>query len=231
MGRISIFCSAAAELQRRCACRSAIPQDLPPDKIIFSANRFVSNGKVPEITHIVYVDLEGYSQLPDQNAMRDVGRAVGQLNKLLPKRQFILIGPGRWGSRGDIKLGVPVTYSDINNTAMLIEVARQRGNYLPESVVSALTFSRIWSRLLFAICRSIRTIPAPRLTTCFFAAPATCFRICSLNSHTLQETLRVIDVPLQTGGLKLRVLMNADLQQAVGFLSPAQQDIDPFAAG
>ena len=67
-----------------------------------------------------------------QTAMRDVGRAVGRLNKLLPKRQFILVGPGRWGSRGDIKLGVPVTYSDINNTAMLIEVARQRGNYLPE---------------------------------------------------------------------------------------------------
>ena len=85
----------------------AIPQDMPPDRVIFSANRFVSNGKVPEITHIVYVDLEGYSQLPDENAMRDVGRAVGRLNKLLPKRQFILIGPGRWGSRGDIKLGVP----------------------------------------------------------------------------------------------------------------------------
>ena len=110
----------------------AIPQNLPSDKVIFSATHFVSNGKVPEITHIVYVDLEGYSQLPDQTAMRDVGRAVGRLNKLLPKRQFILVGPGRWGSRGDIKLGVPVTYSDINNTAMLIEVARQRGNYLPE---------------------------------------------------------------------------------------------------
>ena len=110
----------------------SIPQNLPADKMIFSANRFVSNGKVPEITHIVYVDLEGYSQLSDQADMRDVGRAVGRLNKLLPKRQFILIGPGRWGSRGDIKLGVPVTYSDINNTAMLIEVARQRGNYLPD---------------------------------------------------------------------------------------------------
>jgi len=110
----------------------AIPQNLPSDKVIFSAAHFVSNGKVPDITHIVYVDLESYSQLPDQTAMRDVGRAVGRLNKLLPKRQFILVGPGRWGSRGDIKLGVPVTYSDINNTAILIEVARQKGNYLPE---------------------------------------------------------------------------------------------------
>ena len=96
--------------------------------MIFSANRYVSNGRVPDITHIVYVDPEGYSQLPDDKAMRDVERAVSRLNKLLPKRQFILIGPGRWGSRGDIKLGVPVTYSAINNSAMLIEVARQKGN-------------------------------------------------------------------------------------------------------
>ena len=85
-----------------------IPQNIPDDKLVFSARRFVSNGKVPDITHIVYVDLEGYSQL-DPTQMRDVGRAVGRLNKLLPKRQFILVGPGRWGSRGDIKLGVPVT--------------------------------------------------------------------------------------------------------------------------
>ena len=29
----------------------------------------------------------------------------GALNTLLPKRQFVLMGPGRWGSRGDIRLG------------------------------------------------------------------------------------------------------------------------------
>ncbi|MBZ5663017.1 MAG: nucleotidyltransferase domain-containing protein [Acidobacteriia bacterium] len=39
----------------------------------------------------------------------------------------------------------------------------------------------------------------------------------------LSETLRVIDVPLETGGLILRVLMNADLDQAVGFLSSPKQ--------
>jgi len=39
----------------------------------------------------------------------------------------------------------------------------------------------------------------------------------------LAETLRVTDVPLETGGLILRVLMNADLDQAVGFLSSPKQ--------
>ncbi|HEY5124760.1 MAG TPA: PEP/pyruvate-binding domain-containing protein, partial [Ignavibacteria bacterium] len=109
-----------------------IPKDTPREKIIFTANKYVSNGKVPDITHIVYVDPDSYNDVSELNELKDIGKAVGRLNKLLPKRQFILIGPGRWGSRGDIKLGVNVTYSDINNTAVLIEVARKKGNYLPD---------------------------------------------------------------------------------------------------
>ena len=73
-----------------------------------------------------------YSLLEKSEDMLEVGRVVGKLNSLLPKRQFVLMGPGRWGSRGDIKLGVPVTYSDFNNTAALIEIARKKGNYVPE---------------------------------------------------------------------------------------------------
>jgi len=64
--------------------------------------------------------------------MQTTGKIIGRVNSVLPKKKFILIGPGRWGSKGDIKLGVPVVYSDINNTAMLIEVARTNDGYLPE---------------------------------------------------------------------------------------------------
>ena len=200
------------------ALPTPIPQNLPADKVIFSAKQFVSNGKVPDITHVVYVDAEAYSQLADQTSMREVGRAVGKLNKLLPKRQFILIGPGRWGSRGDIKLGVPVTYSDINNSAMLIEVARQRGNYLPE-----LSFGTHFFQDL--VEASIRYLPL------YPDDPATAFNELFLQRSRsvlqdllpefahLEETLRVIDVPLETDGLALRILMNAEIDQAVGYLS------------
>ena len=197
----------------------SIPQNLPTDKMIFSANRFVSNGKVPEITHIVYVDLEGYSQLSDQADMRDVGRAVGRLNKLLPKRQFILIGPGRWGSRGDIKLGVPVTYSDINNTAMLIEVARQRGNYLPD-----LSFgTHFFQDLVEASIRYLPLYPDDPQTAFkeefLRGSPSVLVELLPEFAH-LSDTLRVIDVPKESDGLILRVLMNAESDRAVAYLSP-----------
>jgi hypothetical protein len=199
------------------AAASAIPADLPPARVIFSANRYVSNGRVPEITHIVYVDPDAYAALGTTAAMRDVGRAIGRLNTLLPRRRFILIGPGRWGSRGDIRLGVPVTYSDINNTAMLIEVARQQGNYLPD-----LSFgTHFFQDLVEASIRYLPLYPDdPKVQFNREFLETSSNQLAGLLPEfaPLASTIRVIDVPGHAGGQVLRVLMNADLDQAVAFL-------------
>ncbi len=205
------------------AVPASIPQDLPAERIIFSANRYVSNGRVPDITHVVYVDPAGYSQLADERAMRDVGRAVGRLNKLLPKRQFILIGPGRWGSRGDIRLGVPVTYSDINNSAMLIEVSRQKGNYLPD-----LSFgTHFFQDLVEASIRYLPLYPDDSrnvFNESFLAQSQSVLDEVLPEFAHLSDTLKVLDVAREANGLILRVLMNADLDQAVAFLAPPQKE-------
>jgi pyruvate,water dikinase len=195
-----------------------IPRDLAGDKVIFEARRYVSNGRMPDITHIVYVDPERYAALEDGASLRRTGRAVGRLNKVLPKRQFILMGPGRWGSRGDLKLGVPVTYSDINNTAALIEIARKRGNYVPDVSFGTHFFQDL-------VEASIRYLPL------FPDDPDIAFHEKFLKESPdiladvapefadLEGTVRVIDVPRATGGLVLRVLLNADQDRAVGFLT------------
>ena len=85
-----------------------------------------------DIEYLVYVDPAEYDSLPTMEELIQVGRTIGELNSKLPRQKFILMGPGRWGSRGDIKLGVRVGYSDINNTAMLIEVAKKKKDYVPE---------------------------------------------------------------------------------------------------
>lgn len=109
-----------------------IPINIPEKDKIFTANQYVSNGLVEDIEFVVYVDSFEYSELITKQDLENIGRLVSKLNEILPNRKFILIGPGRWGSKGDIKLGVPVIYSDINNTAMLIEVAREKAGYVPE---------------------------------------------------------------------------------------------------
>ena len=200
------------------AAPAVIPHHVPPERVLFSTRRFVSNGRVPDLTHIVYVDPEGYQGLSTHQDLTDVGRAVGRLNSLLPRRQFTLIGPGRWGSRGDIKLGVRVTYSDINNTSLLIEVAERRGNYVPDVSFGTHFFQDL-------VEAGIRYLPL------FPGEPGVTFNNRFLHEApnalgellpeyaALASAVRVIDVPRATGGLVLRVLMNADTEQALGMLA------------
>jgi hypothetical protein len=111
---------------------SQVPTHVEPKKLVFQATKFITTGYLSNIEYIVYVDPFAYNSLQSLDRMKQVATVVSRLNKRLPRRSFILIGPGRWGSRGDIKLGVQVTYSDINNTAMLVELAYSKGGYIPE---------------------------------------------------------------------------------------------------
>ncbi len=194
-----------------------IPDNLRAEDIIFSARKYISNGRVPDITHIVYVDPHKYAEVADQSTLVAIGRAVGALNQTLPRRQFILMGPGRWGSRGDIKLGVSVTYADISNTAVLIEVARKKGNYVPD-----LSFGTHFFQDL--VEAEIRYLPLyPDDDGIVFNEP---FLLNSLNIFArlvpeyaeLADTIRVIDVPGSANGRILKILMNADIDKAVGVL-------------
>lgn len=202
------------------AAPAPIPPDVPAERVFFSTHRFVSNGRVPDLTHIVYVDPDGYDQLKSHQDLMDVGRIVGRLNRMLPRRQFTLMGPGRWGSRGDIKLGVQVTYSDINNTSLLMEIATRRGSYVPDVSFGTHFFQDL-------VEANIRYLPLfPGESNVVFndrfveEAPNLLAELLPEYSR-LASAIRVVDVPRATGGLVLRVLMNADANHALGmFASP-----------
>lgn len=193
-----------------------IPHDLPREQIVFTANRHVSNGSVTGITHVVYVDPQRYSELRERADMLAVGRTVSRLNAILPKRQFILIGPGRWGSRGDIRLGVSVTYSDINNTAMLVEVARQKRDYVPEPSFGTHFFQDL-------VEASIRYLPlypdepGSVFNEQFLLGAQNVLPELLPGPAALTGVVRVIDVRRATG-MTLQVLMNGDSGEAVAML-------------
>jgi pyruvate, water dikinase len=196
---------------------AAIPRDVPRRDLLFAAHRHVSNGWIPDLTHLVYVDPERYGELGSRNEMLEVGRTVGKLNKLLPRRRFALLGPGRWGSRGDIKLGVSVTYADINNTALLVEIARQKGGYVPD-----LSFgTHFFQDLVEARIRYLPLYPDEPdevFREAFFRhSPNVLAEMLPDFAH-LSPVVKVIDVPASADGRLLRVLMNADLDEAVALL-------------
>ncbi|MFH1755119.1 MAG: PEP/pyruvate-binding domain-containing protein, partial [Candidatus Latescibacterota bacterium] len=206
-----------------------IPKDIAKDQLLFSAKRYISNGQARNLTHIVYIDPDKYSELPEREDLIAVGRAVSKLNKLLPKRKFILMGPGRWGSRGDIRLGVNVTYSDINNTAVLIEIARKKGQYLPE-----LSFgTHFFQDLVEANIRYLPLYPDDEQVSfneVFLQKSKNILSDVLPEFSSYSDTIRLIDVPKSSNGLLLHVLMNADLDEAVGILAKTSKLQEPIQA-
>jgi len=204
------------------AAPSPIPRDLPLDRVLFSARRCVSNGRLRDISHVVYVESEAYGRL-ELDRIREVGRAVGRLNRLLPKRQFALMGPGRWGSRGDIRLGVPVTYADISNAAVIVEIARQKGGYLPD-----LSFgTHFFQDLVESNIRYLPLYPDDPdvvFNEGFFRSAPNALASLAPDFASLADVVRVIDVPAASGGRVLRLLMNGDLDEAVGLLATPTTD-------
>jgi predicted nucleotidyltransferase len=195
-----------------------IPPDVPEASLLFTARKYVPNGRVTDITHIVYVEPDRYGEIADLAGLVAVGEAVGKLNQLLPRRKFMLMGPGRWGSRGDIKLGVRVTYSDINNAAMIIEVARKKGNYVPDVSFGTHFFQDL-------VESGIRYLPlypddpGVKFNEKFLrSAPNQLPRLLP-EYKELAKTLRVIDVPQSSGGKTVQVLMNGDRGLAVALFS------------
>ncbi|MGK7312401.1 MAG: PEP/pyruvate-binding domain-containing protein [Candidatus Longimicrobiales bacterium M2_2A_002] len=217
-GRHAYILQCRAQSYGPAVAPARIPRDLPSDRIVFSANRHISNGTVPELSHIVYVVPDRYTELPERQDLMDVARAVGRLNNVLPRRRFMLIGPGRWGSRGDIHLGVPVSYADINNTALLSEVARQKGSYVPD-----LSFgTHFFQDLVEAEIRYLPLYPDDAGTVfdeAFLLDAPNKLAELAPSFARLADTVRVIHVPDVADGRILRVLMNGEEDRAVGYLN------------
>ncbi len=204
------------------AQRVEVPDDVPETDRIFSADRYVQMGQDRDLEYVVLVDPRDYEELPTKEEMQRVARAVGAVNKALPRRRFALMGPGRWGSRGDIRLGVPVTYADICHTALLVEIARQKGSYLPDVSFGTHFFNDL-------VESGIHYLPLyPDDDGVVWNDP---FLSDSANSLAevvpefadMAGVVRVIHVPAVADGKLLQVIMDAEADKALAFLAEPQR--------
>ncbi|MBN2723341.1 MAG: pyruvate, phosphate dikinase [Deltaproteobacteria bacterium] len=194
----------------------SIPLNLPEESVFFRTDKYITPGFVNDIRYLVYVDAQEYGNLPDIESMQKIGEVISVLNDTLPPRSFILMGPGRWGSRGDIKLGVPVTYSDISNTLMLIEVAEKKGDYVPD-----LSFgTHFFQDLVESNIRYLPIYPDDE-GNCFNRK--LCFDNNSLSTvlpryREYSHVVSVVDVGTVFPGSKAQVIMNSDENIALGII-------------
>lgn len=111
-----------------------IPEHVNRENILFESHGYFLGGNISQqIKKIIYVDPEKYSKLVLSDK-HDIARITGILNRDIKDREslpVLLMGPGRWGTTTP-SLGVPVKFAEINNVAVLAEVAFSSGNLMPE---------------------------------------------------------------------------------------------------
>lgn len=198
--------------------RVQLPRDVPAADVVFTADRYVQTAQARGLEYIVYIPDDAYQALPDYDALLAVGRTVGELNRLLPHRRFLLMGPGRWGSRGDIKLGVRVDYADINRARMLVEVARRHGDYVPDVSFGTHFFQDLLEADI-AYLPLFPDEPGIVFDEEFLRGTENALPALLPERAGLAEVVRVVHVPAVAGGRLLDVIMDGEAGEAMAYLA------------
>ncbi|MFW5758431.1 MAG: PEP/pyruvate-binding domain-containing protein [Bacteroidota bacterium] len=114
-------------LQIKPLIKNVIEQNIELDNIdngrllLYSENG-MGNGIINTLYDVIFVDVKHFNKLKTEK-MRD---EIAQLNQKMQKQntKYILIGPGRWGTR-DKFIGIPVSWSNISNASIIVEVSME----------------------------------------------------------------------------------------------------------
>jgi CheY-like chemotaxis protein len=101
-------------------------KDINKKQILIKSNESLGNGVITDIRDIIYVVPGNF----DSSKTVEIAREIGLINKNLKKTPYILIGPGRWGTK-DRWLGIPVYWSEISNVRLMVETALEDYNIKP----------------------------------------------------------------------------------------------------
>ena len=90
------------------------------DRVILLSNNSMGNGYINTLSDVVYIKREMFDKSLTLEMAKDVDFMNAQL--VSENRKYILIGPGRWGTR-DRWIGIPVTWPQISNAKIVVETS------------------------------------------------------------------------------------------------------------
>jgi hypothetical protein len=91
---------------------------IPTENTIISSKNALGNGIIDNIFDMIYIKPETFDSVENQQLVEQIERLNAQL--VAENRNYVLIGPGRWGS-SDAWLGIPVKWQHISNARVIVE--------------------------------------------------------------------------------------------------------------
>lgn len=97
-------------------------KDYDQKDMIIYAEKSMGNGRIDNLRDVVFVRPENFNKIKT----KEIAGRIAELNKDLVERNipYILIGPGRWGTR-DPFIGIPVNWSHISNARVIVETSME----------------------------------------------------------------------------------------------------------
>jgi len=216
--RINLLQCRSLRVPRSEGVALSIPQNLSKERVLFRSNRAISAGVVGDIRYIVYLDPRKYAEVATFEEKRTLGRVIGKLNDNLRhvEGKVMAMGPGRWGS-SNIELGVNVSYSDIDDTAVLVEVAREKAGHVPEVSYG----THFFQDLVEAEILYLPVYPDDKtadFNTEFFTNSPNILKDLLPELSNFEEVVQVIDVKAAASGATAKVIADPQTRSAVCFL-------------
>jgi hypothetical protein len=94
--------------------------EIDKSHILLCSEKSMGNGLIDNIRDVIYVDKDSF----DKSKTMEIAEEIGSFNNemISDNKQYILLGPGRWGTR-DRWIGIPVTWPQICNAKIIIETS------------------------------------------------------------------------------------------------------------
>jgi hypothetical protein len=198
----------------------AVPKDIDPQKVLFTCSTVLFSSAVKNIEYIVYIDPRAYARLATFDERFAVAQIVRRINRLLEDKVYALFGPGRWGAN-DVRMGVKVSYEDINRTRVLAEIAMREVGIEPEPSFGTHFFNDLVEANIVPLAIDPDSVGTVFREEFFHQCPNA---LVSLDPGLQSDGIaRVIDVPSCTQGQYLQVYLDGDEQKGVGFLGYPEQ--------
>ena len=89
------------------------------EDMVLITSKSMGNGVIDDITDFIYVDPDNFNNKHTTEMAAEIDKMNEKM--LQENRKYVLLGPGRWGTR-DRFLGIPVVWPQISNAKIIVEV-------------------------------------------------------------------------------------------------------------
>ena len=96
------------------------PETIYTENLLLMTTKSMGNGVINDITDVIYVEPGKFNNMLTNEMANEIERMNEKMLK--ENRRYLLIGPGRWGTK-DRFLGIPVVWPQISNAKVIVEVS------------------------------------------------------------------------------------------------------------